>query len=153
MMRIPPTEIPLLRMRNDRFTAELRAYARDEFRSDPGWLQARALSRRVSWTSRLRRWWTTLAERRTAPTGEPVAEPIVARAEPANVADEPPCPHAVVEELGLDVTTRFLRCTACGSVLVIDTRSRWWLPAGSQANEGSDTSRISSDSPLESARL
>lgn len=40
-------------------------------------------------------------------------------------ADPRTCPHQDVEELGRDAGARFIRCTVCGSIVIVQGGHRW----------------------------
>lgn len=113
---------PLTRRRYDTTSFELRAYARDEWRSDAAWL--RGSIRPPSFLERLHLWRRS----RTRDTGlahREVDAPVASPAAWTSRDGEADCPHVVREDLGLGGPAQFLRCSACGEVLVV-TGSRSW---------------------------
>ncbi len=109
----------------DASSLELRAYVRDEYGSNEAWLLAHAGSRRIPWRTRLRRWWSLRTRRSRAAVRASVAAMTEAGPDAGPRPVPSACLHFVVEELGSDGPTRFIRCSGCGAVLVMNTRSVW----------------------------
>lgn len=125
MMPLPPTGPPWSVARYERSSPELRAYIRDEWKSNPEWLSPPTSRRQDSVWSRLRRWLVPAAknkERTETPTTVEPSSPI--RASPA-VADATPCLHLMREDLGFGGEAEFLRCTFCGDVLIVLGGRTW----------------------------
>ncbi len=124
---------------NDRASRELRAYARQEWNTDVSWIQD--LAPRTTFRERILRW----VRNRRAPDRNVDREPVGGL--PTALETGPPvqltsrtCPHPSTEELGFGGAADFLRCCACGAVLIVDGDRQWSIasetpavPAGSSA--------------------
>ncbi len=111
-------------MRTKHSSPELRAYLRDEWGSDTGWLDR--LAPRTSLLTRARAWFRRPARTRTPSplaADSVLASGIVAVSEPVHFPDD--CPHLAVEDLGFGGTAEFLRCSLCGGVLVVHAGRQW----------------------------
>lgn len=133
MMSVPPGGMPLITRAYDASSSELRAYMRDEYRSNEAWLLAHARLRQTPWRTRLRRWWHARTEPRRTPG--PAGISLSAAGAAASIPPRPVpdgCSHLVVEELGTAGPTDFVRCSSCGAVLVVNARAVWRLdtPSG-----------------------
>ena len=129
MMSMPPSGVYQSRMQNDRSSLQLRAYAREEYGSEAGWIHALVRSRSVPLRTRLRRWIRTRSQRqkRRAPAATPLATVSASPSESRLAASA--CPHVVADDLGAAGGAQFLQCTACGEVLVVQA-GRTWRVAG-----------------------
>ncbi len=125
MMSVPRFGIRNNYRTNDRSSAQLRGYLRDEYHADIDWLYASVRSRAPPLRTRLRRWLGARRSRRPElPAAERIPEPIPPRAD--RVAAET-CPHPLIEELGLSGDAEFLRCAVCGEVIVARGTRAWRL--------------------------
>ncbi len=142
MMPVHPYEIPSLRLPSERSSRELRAYLRDEYQADVGWLNHFILTRSPPLHTRLRRWLAARRSRRGSESrGEaPVA---VSRTQPfPSTADAEDCPHLLLEDLGFGGNADFLRCTVCGDVLVTRGASQWRIRAAEDDVTASPVERL-----------
>ncbi len=107
--------------RNERGSAELRAYARDEWHADVQWILGlfSRPSRRLKIRAWLRRQGTGISSGRS-----PVA-PRRPASRPTVGSSPEDCPHPAVEDLGFGGTASFLRCVLCGGVLILHEGHRW----------------------------
>ncbi len=117
---------------NDRSSAQLRAYLRDEFQAEIGWLDHAIRSKRVSLPSRLSRWLAARQARREhlSARGSPDATPEPFPSPSARDAED--CPHPLTEDLGLGGAAGFLRCAICGDVIVVRGARQWRIRSGTE---------------------
>ena len=137
-----PADPTTSRLRNDRSSQELRAYFRDEYGADAPWTLARSRSRSVPLRVRFRRWLIAWKGRRDSPSSKPIPEasPVV-RSDWLAAADS--CPHLITEDLGVGDDAEFLRCTACGDVLVVGGSRQWRITRLSEEVASSPVDRPS----------
>lgn len=119
-------------MNHDESTPQLRAYVRDEYGSDLPWIHSMLRSRVVPWRIRLRRWFRGRGVQPAKATEARAPEPHPSRV-PVRIEKPEPCPHLLMEDLGLDGAAEFLRCAACGVVIVVRGDDRWQIGPAADA--------------------
>lgn len=125
MMPVHPYEAASLRLPSDRFYPELRAYLRDEYRADMGWLDHLVRSKRPPLRIRLHRWLAARQPRREGEPRDASSAAISLTPSPRSAAHPVDCPHPLIEDLGFGGDAEFLRCTVCGDVLVTRGAIQW----------------------------
>lgn len=125
MMPIPPIGSTWRNSRTDRSSFELRAYLRDEWRSNLDWLAAQTPRRNSSFWSRMRRWFLARARRREDPSRGRAHERSPSPPPPDWLADVNVCSHSQTEDLGYGGGAEFLQCIVCGVVLVVHGGREW----------------------------
>ena len=125
---------------------ELRAYLRNEWGSDAGWFYASARrSARSPW-ERLRGWMRLRARRRRARTRAPSVGVAPLSTDAQAIGGPEACTHLVSEELGAAGNARFLSCTLCGAVLVLQGGAQWRIGAAPAAPASPVTAPVQTDS-------
>ncbi len=110
-------------VRNDRASWELHDYVRGELGGDTSWLRGAEPSR--PWRVRFRAW---LRRGPAAVAGPPRPESPGPTAAPVSVASAAlleDCAHPDAEDLGSSGAVEFLRCRACGGILVVAPGKVW----------------------------
>lgn len=134
MMSVPPSGVLSLDLPNDRSSAQLRAYLRDEYHADIGWLERTIRSERAPRRGRLRRWLATRRSRPELPSPRRSTAATSAARSSASPVDAQDCSHPMTEDLGLGGETGFLRCAICGDVIVVRGARQWRIRSSSDGD-------------------
>lgn len=124
MLNMPMSSLTGPYLRSDRSSMELRAYFRNEWGNEPGWIPTLRPSRPSAWR-RMTAWLRTRRFTAERPQRTPIAAVAFSGTETALSRRSAPCDHATMEDLGADVDTRFLLCSGCGEVLVVHNGRSW----------------------------
>lgn len=112
---------------NDRSSAQLRAYLRDEHHAEIGWLNHAIRSERLPRRSRLGRWLAARRVRRQLPAVHALPSAAPEAAPSSSTRDAEDCLHPLTEDLGLGGGAEYLRCAVCGDVIVVRGAKQWRL--------------------------
>ncbi len=118
---------------NDRSSAQLRAYLRDEYRAEIAWLDREVRSQLPSRRGWLGRWLAARQARRERPSARVSSDPSPETPPSPSARDAEDCAHLLTEDLGLSGGAGFLRCAICGDVIVVRGGRRWRI--GSETEE------------------
>lgn len=145
MMSVPPSGVLSWDLPNDRSSAQLRAYLRDEHQAGIAWLDHEIRSARRPIRSRLGRWLAARQARRAQPLASRSADATPEILPRPSAPDAEDCPHPLTEDLGISGGAGFLRCAICGDIIVVRGARQWRLR--SVADRGA-TARPLEEAPL-----